>query len=585
LSNSFSLKKAFVTSLFSVLVAPCFSQSIFYVDGQTGQDTDTGISLSHAWKTIQKACNAAVPNSVVLIKGGTYAEKLVVNVSGTPGKPIVFTCYGQDSVFVDGTGTAGAALLQISDKNYLEFNHLSFQNLVQNNARGILVETSATGVSTDIAFRKIRVKHICWTANPATLPSATDNAQPFIVYGRDMGLKNLVLDSSEVFDNITGFSEAVSLDGNINGFQVSHCRVHDNTNIGILAAGNYGTSTTPSTDHARNGLIAENVCYRNTSTYATSGGIYVDGGRSIVLERNTCYENGYGIELGCEQNGTTDSIQVRDNLLYANQDVGISVGGYTTATTGQVLNCSIRNNTFFQNNTVSTGSGELTISKASFCVFENNVFYTNSQAVLYNAVAISPQTGNRLNYNCWYTPQHDSSSIQIGWQGVSYTTFASYRAGTSQEVNSLFADPGLLNPVLPSPDLHLPQASVCANRGNPASLIPTNERDFDGQPRVQNNRVDIGAFELGAVSCVTEWRGKGTALRLFPNPCSGSFTLPGIKENALVDLFDEQGVWLKGWTHVSDTYSVMDLLAGVYFIRIQSADAAPQFLKLLRICD
>jgi len=67
----------------------------------------------------------------------------------------------------------------------------------------------------------------------------------------------------------------VSLDGNITDFTIENNNIQDNTNIGIAAIGNYGTSRNLQLDQARNGIITKNVCYKNISGYATRGGIYV----------------------------------------------------------------------------------------------------------------------------------------------------------------------------------------------------------------------------------------------------------------------------------------------------------------------
>ena len=393
------MKQIILSTLFIVSAYVAFAQQNIYIDAATGNNANDGHTTATAWRTIQKACDSATAGSTVQIRGGTYHEKLMVNVSGTSGSPITFVNYNNETVIIDGTGTAGSTMLRITDRSYLSFQGLSIQNLTIADAQGILVETT-TGVSTAISFKNILIKNINWINNANTIPTSSNNAQGFIAYGRLGGITDITIDSCEVTGCILGFSEAMTLDGNVSSFAIRHCRIHDNTNIGIDIGGNYQVSSNPATDHARNGTVSDNICYRNVSNYATSGGIYVDGGRSVVIERNKCYENGWGIELGCEQNGLTDSVTVRDNLIYNNRQAGMAVGGYTTASTGQVTHCVIRNNTFFKNNSLSDGTGELDISKASNCSFSNNIFYTNAQAVLSSIETISPQANNIFDYNC-----------------------------------------------------------------------------------------------------------------------------------------------------------------------------------------
>ena len=494
------------------------AQTNYYVDALNGNNANNGASLISAWKTIQKACNSAIPNSVVQIKAGTYHENIVVTISGTAGNFITIKNYMNDVVLIDGTGTAGTTMLKITNKNFLCFENLTIQNLTVSDAQGILVETIGSGSSTNLLFKNIVIKNINWTSNPSTMPTSNDNAQGFIAYGGDGGITNITIDSCKVFSNILGFSEAMTMDGNVDGFTIKNCEVHDNTNIGIDIAGNYGTSSNPATDHARNGTISNNNCYNNVSNYATSGGIYIDGGKNVTIEKNKCYENGWGIEVGCEENGTTDNITVKNNLIFNNQQAGMAIGGYTTATTGQVLNSTFRNNTFFQNNSLNDGTGELSLTKLSNCTLENNIFYTNNQNVLMSVDNISPQTNNIFNYNCWFTPSNNANNITVNWRTSTYTTFTDYKSGTSQDANSLYSDPNLSNPVLPMPDLHLLPTSACIDDGLPSTMIANGENDFDGNARIIGGAIDIGAYEFNITTGINSRNINNNQSYIYPNP-------------------------------------------------------------------
>lgn len=379
------MKKQLFLIIFCLLfiLSSIKAQSNYFVDNTNGNDSNNGTSLATPWKTIQKACNTAVPNSIIQIKAGTYKENIVVNVSGTVGNPITFKAYMNDAVFIDGTGTLGSTLLIIKDKSYLNFENLTLQNLTKNNAIGILVECSTSGTVHALHFSKLIFKNINWTNNATTQPGSNNNSQPFIAYGRGTtaanAITNLLIENCEFYNNITGYSETMSLDGNIDGFSIKNNYVHDNINIGIYVGGNYGECSIPALDHVRNGTIESNTCSSNVAFYATSGGIYADGAQNVLIQKNKCTGNGYGIEVGCEENGSTDNIVVINNLIIQNKEAGIAVGGYTTTTTGQVLNCIFRNNTLFQNDDSKNGSGEFYITKASGCIFENNILYTNME--------------------------------------------------------------------------------------------------------------------------------------------------------------------------------------------------------------
>lgn len=514
------MKKISLLLLFHCILKSVVAQTIYYVDPVNGNDANNGTSLGTAWKTIQKSCNSATPNSVVEIKGGTYKESITVNVSGSAGNPITFRSYMNESVLIDGTGITGSTLLTIKDKSFLNFEKLTFQNLTKNNAIGILVECSASATVTALRFSKLSVSTINWTNNAGTKPGSNDNSQPFIAYGRGTtagkAITNLVVEDCEFYNNITGYSETLSLDGNIDGFIIRNNRVHDNINIGIYVGGNYGECSIPALDHVRNGTIENNTCYNNVAFYATSGGIYADGAQNVLIQRNQCFRNGYGVEVGCEENGSTDNITVVNNLIVQNKEAGISIGGYTTSTTGQVLNCRFRNNTLFKNDDSKSGSGELYITKASNCSFENNILYANDQNVLMSMENISPQSGNTFNYNCWNTPSGNASDISILWKNTAYHSFATYQSGTTQDGNSVFANPAFVNLSLPNPDLHLLTPSPCINSGNPNTTILTGELDYDGNPR-KLNTIDIGAYEYQPVSGIISNETR-VQTELYPNP-------------------------------------------------------------------
>ena len=549
----------------------CFSQTNFYVDKVNGNDLFNGTSITTAWKTIQKAANSATANSIVNIKAGTYNENIIVNVSGTVGNLIVFKNYLNDVVIIDGTGTTGNTLITISNKNNLQFENLTIQNKTVNGAQGILVETTGTSTSTNLTFKNIKIKNINWTTNATATATASTNAQGLIVYGRNGGITNLTIDGCEISNNILGYSEALAINGNVDGFVVKNCLVHDNNNIGIDIIGHEGTASPMVIDEARNGVVKNNICYKNISPYATSGGIYVDGSSNVIIEKNSCYENGWGIEVGAELNGTTNNITVKNNLIYNNKQAGLSIGGYNTATTGQVTNSIIRNNTFFQNNSLNDGTGEISMTKTSNTKFENNIFYTNSQNVFMSVDNIMPQTGNIFNYNSWFTPNNNANSIVVNWRGTTYSTFASYKTGTSQEANSIYGNPNVVTPSLTAPNFQLLSSSQCINAGNPSTVIASGETDYQEFARIANSIIDIGAYEFGS----TLGFKNNTKLnyKVYPNPSSGILNIDFDDEinEVKITIFNALGQVIKSEipSKSSQTLNLSELVNGIYFVEIK----------------
>jgi parallel beta-helix repeat protein len=115
--------------------------------------------------------------------------------------------------------------------------------------------------------------------------------------------------------------------------------------------------TSDANDQVRDGICSDNEVWNITSadneTYdaACAGGIYVDGGNNIVIERNKVWNCDIGIEAASEHAGkATENIVIRNNLIYGCDAVaGIAFGGYDEQR-GSARNIKIYNNTLYDNN-------------------------------------------------------------------------------------------------------------------------------------------------------------------------------------------------------------------------------------------
>ena len=467
------------------------AQGIFYVS-TGGNDGDDG-SFDLPWLTLQYGLDQLTSGDTLYIMAGSYNEKVEINVSGSPSSPITITNYANDEVIIDGSGlSAVVAVVGIFGQSHLVIDGLTIANNAMLDAQGIVVEEACS----DITIRNTTIHNIHFSSNPSAQVNSSTNAQPLIVYGSDsaIAITGLVLSGNEIYDCRTGFSEALAVNGNVDGFEVSNNHVHDITNIGIDIIGHEGTSGNPATDQARNGLVAGNTVSNCISAYATSGGIYVDGARDLVIENNVSFHNGYGIEIGCENVGKTASgIRVRNNLLYDNEVAGISLGGFDYPTgSGKVTTTIITNNTLFANDFSGGWTGELYLTYTEDCSFSNNIFFTSDQNVLvYNeATSLNLQ----LDYNLYHCPG-GANALEFYWDGADYFGFTAFQSGTGLDTNSLFADPDFVSSLLPSPNLHLKEGSPAIDRGDPLFVPAGGETDIDGDARILGGRVDIGADE------------------------------------------------------------------------------------------
>lgn len=552
-----------------------FIISTFLVQAQTnyyvspnGNDANNGTSVATAWQTIQKAANTAIPNSVVNIMAGTYQELVTINVSGTNGNPIIFKNYQNGIVTISGIGISASYsnLIAINNKSNIVIDGLILENLICPFARGILVLSSIGNPVENVTFKNLKIRNIGFTSNSSTMPVAGDNAHGIEIYGQGTtssdAIKNVLIENCEVYNNILGYSEAVTINGNVDGYSIIKNSIHDNTNIGIDVAGNFGASTNTTLDHARNGLIAENTVYNNISPVANSSGIYCDGCQTTIIERNTSHHNTVGITVGCEQNGSTDNVTVRNNMIYNNTFTGIEIGGYTTNTTGIVNNSVIKNNTCFHND--SNGNhGELVINKVNNCGIYNNAFHSQSTLFFY-VDNIDPQNYTS-NYNSFSTSSIATvlPSVNYRWNTINY---GEYVGSTGKDINSI-------NPILPQfvdqlaaiPNLHLQSSSPLINAGNP-NLFTNLEYDFDGEVRT-NEITDIGSDEYYSLS-IDEKKLENNLL-VFPNPSSNYITIQfKNQEKEEIQIYNSIGQLVKEISVYDDfKIDISNFDRGIYFIK------------------
>jgi len=522
------MNKIILSVLVGIISVCSYAQTSYYV-ATTGNNSNNG-DIASPWQTIQYGVSQLSAGDTLNIMAGTYIGKIDLIVSGVLGQEINIQNYNNDQVIISGSSLPDYEyLLRIENVNYIKIKGLKFQDYQKLDAIGIIVINSSNISILDNEFSNIDYAS---TAVGQT-PNASQNSQPIIVFGRDPlnSINNLSINGNIIHDCETGFSECLSINGNVDGFEVKNNIIYNNTNIPIVAIGHEGECADPSLDQARNGLIKKNIIHDNPSAYAAAGGIYIDGGKSITVENNISYNNDYGIEIGCENNGnapnnpSASDIIVRNNLIYNNKISGIALGGYDYPTSGKVVAASITNNTLFNNDTDNSYNGELLISYVENSIIENNIFYAkNFDKVL--IVSNNQGTGLQLNYNLYYHENDESTDIVIEWNGIEYNTFDSFKNATSMDANSVFVNPLFTSNSVSNPDLHLANSSPAIDAGNPLFVVGVGEADMDDELRIFNGNVDCGADEYGASSQIDNVVKKDVLI--YPNPTNAVINVEGI---------------------------------------------------------
>jgi len=495
--------------LFGSLLAaqPGSSGPAFYVS-TTGDDSNPG-TLQAPWRTIQHAADTAIAGSTVNVRGGVYAERVSINVSGNARDGYVtFRSNPGETVILDGqhlTPEGRSGMLAIQNKSYVRIQGFEIRNYHTADRRRTPLGISVLGAGTHIELLKNNVHHIEQTFSGRDAPGRGANAFGIAVYGTDskQPITDLVIDGNEVHHLKTGSSESLVVNGNVTNFRITHNIVHDNNNIGIDIIGAERTAPDPAADQARDGVVSENLVYNITSrgnpAYGndqSSDGIYVDGGTRILIERNVIHHVDFGIELASEHRGrTTSYVTARNNLIYSSNTAGVSIGGYG-AERGGTDHCTVINNTLYGNDTADTGSGEFQMQfNMTNNVFENNIVYAGSRCLMTSSKSgpvDSHTPAVSLDYNVYYCVSGAETS-KWGWHPASFRGFTGYVSGTGNDQHSQFADPRFVDPL--KNDYHVQSGSAAINAGTAAEVSAAGPEDLDGSARKHGSKIDAGCYE------------------------------------------------------------------------------------------
>jgi hypothetical protein len=220
----------------------------------------------------------------------------------------------------------------------------------------------------------------------------------------------------------------------------------------------------------------------NAAPNDRGGGIYVletMGGQVRILNcvvANNVAHWGGGIFL----QGDVDAL-IRDCLIYGNSATGSSGGGlyyapYDYSPLLSIQNCTIVNN---------HADGSYAVGGGMVVSVHNGVFPPRaiSNCILYG----NSDTGGRPQISFSISPSVPTA------QRVAYCDIQNNQPFGAEFYQIITTDPLFVSPA--DGDFHLSTGSPCINAGAPEFVPAAGELDMDGQQRVWDGRVDMGADE------------------------------------------------------------------------------------------
>jgi predicted outer membrane repeat protein len=471
--------------------------------------------------TIQQAIYAAIAGDTIVVSPGTYVENIdfkgkAITVRSTdPNDPNVVAAtvingsnptdpnFGSVTLFKSGednnsvlagftiTGGTGSWLLVSWQYKGLIWNRCGGGVLCCNMSEPTIIKNvfvnNRAGEGSGIYIYGDPVNPNTPSNPPVHVkPVITDNtfinntaltghgfAPPNTNYPNgDHGDGGAIVGFQGVDANITGNliknNHAENYGGGIHLRQWSNALIAENkiiNNNSSLGAGIHITYTSSPT-------IRDNLIWANIAGDFGGGGIYILQYSSPLIERNVITQNESTNGAGIYVAGDGCNATIKNNLICNNiNGAGIRVTGTAIAT--------IINNTLVGNTASPSYGGGVCCLTSSVILIENNIIASNGSAYGIYVSRTSPVT--RYN-NVW------------GNGAGNYNPVIGDQTGINGNISS---DPYFVAP--DANDFHLAYSSPCINAGDPNFVPEPNETDYDNNPRILNQRIDIGAYEVQPV--------------------------------------------------------------------------------------
>ena len=197
------------------------------------------------------------------------------------------------------------------------------------------------------------------------------------------------------------------------------------------------------------------------------------------------FTTGPGAGIACDGNDPT----IINCIIAANCAVGFGGGIYCYSADPTIANCAILENT------ADRGGGVVCLVGSSPLI-ANCTFSGNSAVTTGGGIYLEGRDASATVANCilW---DDNPNEIAVGYLAAVGVCYSDVQGGWDGEGN-IDLYPAFVN--APNGDYHLSDTSPCIDAGDDTAVLV--DTDLDGNPRIVNGTVDMGAYEFQLVEVI-----------------------------------------------------------------------------------
>jgi hypothetical protein len=613
------------------LNATIVTATTYYVSS-IGSDSNTGLSITEAWSTIDKVNSINVrPGDKILFEGGhTFIGNIYLdyNDANDSTNIVTISTYGTGRATINASNSYGLYAYNTQG--------ISISNIIFNGAGADTNTASGVSFYNDLAG-DIKLKNV--TIKSIEVKNFGQTGISVGSWNKNSGYKNVLIYNVHVHDIkgngivIWGYSAQTLVGWAHKNITVRSANVHNVT--GYSSSTNEGSGIMMG--QVDQGLIERCVAHDNgtgNTHCGGPGGIWVWDSNKVTLQRCESYRNSKG--TGCDgfgfdfDGGVTNSI-MQYNYSHNNDGAGFFLGQYSYARPWS--NNVVRYN--ISENDARSNAGAISVFKGSNTTMSglqiyNNTIYITPSALNTTAAAFIIKKWNTginnvvvydnifqttggvslitvpLGYSAYFAGNlywSSGSTFKIRYQDVSYYNLANWQTATGNEKlnnmpTGMTADPLLTNVgyggiIYPKKTellnaYKLQATSPVINAGlNLATSFGMNSGtlDYFGNKAPNETAPDIGAYESYTTTTARADEQEenliadekvNTSISLFPNPVQGDSVVKVVinsQESGVhtVEIYSIEGLLV--WKSNASNLQILsiptnDFSRGVYMVRI-----------------